>query len=366
MRLNARTRHALKGGAYFILLGVAAGAIFGIAGASSFSLLVCVECLAKGALVGLMMVTPVVLIEVLVLQTERGAALLRLPFAVLAALRTLVYFAFIAIGLMVDRIWLSGPESPLWDGLPSDLASAGIGALALNFVLQVNRMLGLGVLGKFVSGRYHRPREEVRVFLFLDLATSTTITEAIGNVRFHRLLDRISFDLTGPVLEHGGEIYRYVGDQIIVTWPAAVGLKDAACLRCYAAVLDKLEAVAGAYERDFGFAPSFHAALHIGPVVSGEMGDIRREIVYLGDVVNTTARIEELSSEMDHPALASAELLDQLTVPDGLAAAALGEVRLRGKAQPVALYSLTPRLRLPRAVEESRRAPVAATGANDL
>ncbi len=364
MSLNARTRHSLKGGAYFILLGVAGGAIFGIAGANSFDLLICIKCLAKGALVGFIIVTPIVLFEVLVLQTERGAALLRLPFAVLAAFRTLFYFAFIAIGLVVDRIWLGGPDSPLWDGLPSDLASAGMGALALNFVLQVNRMLGLGVLGKFVSGRYHRPREEVRVFLFLDLASSTTIAETVGNLRFHRLLDRIFFDLTGPVLEHSGEIYRYVGDQIIVTWPAAVGLKDAACLRCYAAALDKFDAVAGAYELDFGFAPSFHAGLHIGSVVSGEMGDIRREIVYLGDVVNTTARIEELSSEMDLPALASAELMHQLELPDNLAAAALGEVRLRGKAQPVALYSLT--RRQPRASEESRRAPGAATGANDL
>ncbi len=103
MSLNIRTRHALKGATSFILLGVAVGAIYGVAGASSFEFLVCLKCLASGALVGFMIVTPIVLIEVLVLQTERGAVFLRLPFAALAALRTLVYFAFIAIVLMVDR-----------------------------------------------------------------------------------------------------------------------------------------------------------------------------------------------------------------------------------------------------------------------
>src|SRR4030095_13515842 len=38
----------------------------------------------------------------------------------------------------------------------------------LVFFLQVNRLLGAGILWKFIRGKYHKPREEERIFMFLD------------------------------------------------------------------------------------------------------------------------------------------------------------------------------------------------------
>ena len=342
MTVKPRTRAALRSGLQFIGIGTAAGALLGLAGSGVLDLYVCLLCTLEGAIVGFLVVTPIVLFEVLVMQGRPGERILRLPFVAVMGIRKLVYLASILIGLSCGRIiWDAGEIGFSMERFGSDAAIAFLGAFALVFYIQVNRMLGGGLLEKFVSGRYQRPREEERVFLFVDLVSSTRIAESIGNVRFHELLNAITFDLTDPVLEHGGEIYRYVGDQIIITWPAAAGLGDAAAVRCCFAILDKMASLEPDYHGRFGVAPRFHAALHCGPVVSGEMGDVRREIVYLGDVLNTTARMEEACREMRHPVIASKALLDRLRLPAGIAARSIGPIQLRGKEQDVGLHALS-------------------------
>ena len=83
------------------------------------------------------------------------------------------------------------------------------------------------------------------------------------------------------------------------------------------------------------------AGLHCGPVVTGEMGSVKREIVFLGDTVNTAARIQELCRETGDRVLASADLIDRLELPRGIAKRSLGDLRLRGKGADLALYALT-------------------------
>ena len=93
--------------------------------------------------------------------------------------------------------------------------------------------------------------------------------------------------------------------------------------------------------REFGVAVAVRAGLHCGPVVTGEMGSERKEIVFLGDTVNTTARIQELCRETGDRVLASADLIDRLELPRGIAERSLGDLRLRGKGADLALYALT-------------------------
>src|SRR6185436_2281787 len=59
----------------------------------------------------------------------------------------------------------------------------------LVFFLQINQLLGEGILWKFIGGKYHQPREEERIFMFLDMKSSTTIAEQLGHVRFYALLN---------------------------------------------------------------------------------------------------------------------------------------------------------------------------------
>lgn len=213
-------------------------------------------------------------------------------------------------------------------------------ALVFNFFLMLNRMLGQNVLGAFVTGRYHRPREEERIFLFADLAGSTATAERIGNARFHRLLNDVIMDLTEPVLEARGELHAYVGDEVIVTWPLARGLENAACVRCCFAIQQRLASRSAAYGRQYGRAPRLRMALHAGPVIAGEMGDVKRQIVFLGDAVNAAARLEQACRDFDRDVLASGELLHRLDLPAEVSVEALGPVLLRGRTEPTDVFAL--------------------------
>ena len=65
------------------------------------------------------------------------------------------------------------------------LAVLTLVSFLINFVRQLNRMLGPGTLVSLLLGRYHRPVAEERIFMFLDLNNSTAIAAALGPFRFN-------------------------------------------------------------------------------------------------------------------------------------------------------------------------------------
>src|SRR5690606_30234238 len=101
---------------------------------------------------------------------------------------------------------------------------AGLLVSATQFMLQVYDNFGSGVLWKFITGKYYLPRQEERIFMFLDLKSSTTIAEKIGSKRFFELLKEIFQDITEPIMDSLGEIYQYVGDEVVITWTMRNGL----------------------------------------------------------------------------------------------------------------------------------------------
>ena len=95
------------------------------------------------------------------------------------------------------------------------------------------------------------------------------------------------------------------------------------------------------YRAEFGIEPRLRSALHAGPLIVGEMGDLKREIVMLGDTMNTAARIEGVCREMQKDYVASAPALAACPVPPGVRAESLGAVALRGKESGLELFALT-------------------------
>ena len=166
------------------------------------------------------------------------------------------------------------------------------------------------------------------------------LAERLGELAFHRLVNRFVVDVTTPIVAARGEIHRYVGDQVIASWKLPVGIADAHCVRACFAALDRLALLRPVYLRDFGAPLDCRAGLHCGPVVTGEMGSLKKEIVFLGDTVNTAARIQEFCRQTGDRVLASATLVDLIELPPGVAKRSLGELRLRGKESNVALYAL--------------------------
>ena len=100
----------------------------------------------------------------------------------------------IVVGIRLG-IWLFDPTPPLAFNWLSTLFLTGVALsvlviFVLNFMFEMNRLLGQNALANFIFGAYYRPRQEERVFLIVDIVGSTGIAEKLGDVRFHVFLDQ--------------------------------------------------------------------------------------------------------------------------------------------------------------------------------
>ncbi len=205
---------------------------------------------------------------------------------------------------------------------------------------EINKKFGPGNLWKMLKGEFYSPKEEQRVFMFLDLKNSTGIAEQLGHKRYSEFIQDCFQDVTEIVLKYKASIYQYVGDEIVLTWKIDEGLQDLNCIRFFFAYKNKLLECSDFYEAKYGVVPEFKAGLEMGSVMVAEVGDLKREIAYHGDVLNTAARIQDccniygksiLISENIEKTLAG-ELQDHVEL--------LGDVQLRGKQKNVRIYAV--------------------------
>ena len=204
----------------------------------------------------------------------------------------------------------------------------------------VSEHLGHSIVLNFLTGKYHRPKQEERIFLFLDMYDSTTIAEELGNVHYFEFLQRYYDDLANAIIQNRGEVYQYIGDEIVITWPKGKGLPNMNCIRCFFDMKADLEAKHRKYIADFGFTPKFKGGMHMGTVTTGEVGALKKEIVFTGDVLNTAARIQGLCKEVNQEFLISNGLYAQLTFTKEFNASALGAFNLRGKQADIEIYAI--------------------------
>ena len=205
----------------------------------------------------------------------------------------------------------------------------------MNLVFGVANIIGPRAFLNFITGRYHSPVEENRFVLFVDIAGSTGLAERLGGVGIHRFLDRTFRLLTVAVVDYRGEVLNYIGDEVIVTWRESSGAIECRPLRCFTAMRDALAHASSQFEREFGAVPRIRGSLHFGPVIVGEIGDIKRAIVFNGDVMNTAARLEELSRNVDGGFLASRAAMERFSSAPPFAVRELGRLAIRGRADGI-------------------------------
>ena len=325
----------------FSLFGVAVGAAYGHylavdAGAPLFCWAGVPRGILTGALIGAGWASAVRLLAL------PAVAAFRMPFLIHLAIKSIVLFAVI-VGALVLGAWAlpSPDEIGIW--LPvkpqTVLFSFAVG-LVYTFLDNLNHLLGQNVLLTFLTGRYYRPRLEQRVFLFIDMEGSTALAERLGELAFHRLVNRFVVDLSEAIVARRGQVHKYVGDEVIATWRLNDGIAGARCVHACFEAMSRLAELGPRYRREFGVTVACRAGLHCGPVVAGEMGSVKREIAFLGDTVNTAARVKELCRQTGDRVLATAELVDRLDLPPGIGKRTLGDLRLRGKQTDLAIYAL--------------------------
>lgn len=209
-----------------------------------------------------------------------------------------------------------------------------------SFLRMVNEKFGPGVLFDMIMGKYRSPRVEKKVFMFLDLKSSTTHAENLGYLKYSKLIQQCFYDLNEVVQHFHGHIYQYVGDEAIISWDYDKGLKENACIDFYFTFQKRLRDKKIFYKENFGVLPEFKAGLHGGELVVTEVGVVKKEIAYHGDVMNTTARIQAQCNTFDTHLLISGELFKDLPLHQKYLPSHLGEVLLKGKEVPVQLHSI--------------------------
>jgi adenylate cyclase len=158
--------------------------------------------------------------------------------------------------------------------------------------------------------------------------------------RYFEFLNEYFREMSEPILEADAQIYQYVGDEVVLTWTRKRGLSEGNCIRVFFLIAEQLQAQRDRFLRDFGTIPAFKAGVHGGEVITAEIGELKKEIVYNGDVLNTTARIQAKCNELGYTLLVSAELADSLTLGVDYSIDRLGLVSLRGKAQAIELCAI--------------------------
>lgn len=216
----------------------------------------------------------------------------------------------------------------------------GVATVLTLFIAEVSDYLGGSVLNNFFTGKYHRPQIEQRIFMFLDIRSSTTIAEQLGHVKYFQLLNKYYADIADPILTTQGEVYQYAGDEIIITWKLRKGLIDNNCVRCFFMIKETLASLQDEYIKEFGLSPGFKAGLHCGEVTTGEIGQLKKELFFTGDVLNSTARIQASCNELKTDILLSEDMKSHLQLEEDYQIIEKGIHQLRGREQRLKLFSL--------------------------
>lgn len=304
--------------------------------------------LLRGGIIGFAIGTSIVIFENWVVGRPPHRWFLALPFLVGLLVRSIVYAVIASICLGYVAYTASPDPAMAKAYLMStnylvDIIFSFCIAVVLNFVNAMRELLGGRKFANVLAGRYHRPRQENRIFLFIDMKNTTGLAERIGDLAFHGMLAEFCEDVGRAILRHGGEIDRFVGDQVVATWSVRPGSSRAAanCYRAIAEAKSILAARAKSYIAKYGAPADLRAGLHCGRVVAGELGVGRREIGFVGDAVNTAARIEQSCRAAGEDILASSELVALIPPPaDLFSPLDLEPIPLRGKAAPMPITAL--------------------------
>ncbi len=272
----------------------------------------------------------------------------RAPLYVAAPVGALVYLAVILGSILVTIIAVvsvfTGRPELVWNKVVGYFSNGWepivypfVIAVAVSFLFELSRRIGPAKLLNWILGRYRNPREEIRVFLLIDVRGSTPLAESLGSMQFSFLIRDIFDDLAGPVLDSGGEVVAYVGDEAIISWRWRDGTEGGHAVRCFSLFKAAIAARSAEYQKRYGLVPTFRAAVHAGPVVACEVGQLATQVTFHGDALNTAARVAGECSALEAEMLLTDSVIAGVRASDRVTLEPLGQVSLRGKGEPVGL-----------------------------
>ena len=177
-------------------------------------------------------------------------------------------------------------------------------------------------------------------FLFSDIRGFTPISEKYQKdpQGLTHLINRFLDNQTEIILKHEGTIDKYMGDCIMAFWNAPLDVEEqerkatecAIEMRIALGELNEKLREEGLDEINTG------AGINTGPCVVGNFGSSTRfDYSVLGDAVNLAARLESSCKEYDADLIIS-----EHSLVDGFDYEFLAEVTVKGKTEPVKIYTI--------------------------
>lgn len=204
--------------------------------------------------------------------------------------------------------------------------------------IEINEKYSPGVFLDIILGKYMQPKVEKCIVMFIDLKDSTAIAEKLGHEDNFRFIRDFIHHVSLALIEYGGRIYQYVGDEVVVSWP----FDKKNIRRCMSSIIEarkNLQKNGEEFRRCYNIIPEFRVGIHMGDVTIGEIGVIKKDLAMSGDTMNTTARIRSACNELNQKFIMSKDFMEnsELTEWQG---ESLGVVDLKGKSAGIELFSL--------------------------
>lgn len=216
-------------------------------------------------------------------------------------------------------------------------------SLGINFIIIMKNKMGYKSFIPFIFGRYHKPREENRIFLFIDMTSSTRTAELLGHVKYSNLIQDCFRDLSTQVIRYNGGIYQFVGDEAVISWKTKWKNSYLDSIYLFFAFQEVLIKNASIYQKKYGLTPEFKGSINAGKVMVAEVGEkVKSEIAFHGDVLNTASRMLELCAIYKKDLVVSENIVDNINIHNSeLEIEFIANIQLRGKDKSKKVFSIS-------------------------
>jgi len=213
-------------------------------------------------------------------------------------------------------------------------------ALLISFYLQVETFVGVKTFPQYLFGKYIKPIEEQRFFMFIDINNSTKIAEELGNKQYYDFLNLFFRMLSPTLFKNEAEIYKYIGDEVILTWEIKKGIKNNNAFNIPFEFQKEINKNRYRFKSKFNTIPRFKASLHVGTAIVSQLGDLKKEIAYNGDVINTSARIIDQCRPLNCAFLISEDAVLEIENLKNIPLTLYPNVKVDGKKDGLNLYGI--------------------------
>jgi len=213
----------------------------------------------------------------------------------------------------------------------------------INFTKAIQSKVGYEKFYRIISGYYRTPREEDRIFIFIDLISSTKYAELLGHRKYSAFLQACFNELGLLEIKYHAMQYQVIGDEIVLSWSASKSRNFRNAVNFYYEFTDQLNMKRNYFDKEFGINPKFTASINSGKIMIAEVGTFKSEIAFHGDVLNTAARIQKQCKSYNRRLLVTKNFAEKFReVSFGYQIEWLALDRLLGKQNPVDIYAIEP------------------------